>query len=316
LNCNVIKNEMMNKIIFFITLFVLLGGAIVAQNERPCVAFSFDDGNPRDILTYKGDDWNALILGQLKQFDIKVVWFVAANKLDNEKGKLLLEQWNNAGHLIANHTYSHLNYNKPMVSCNDFVREIKKCDSLINGFSNYQKIFRFPVLKAGNTITKHDSIQNWLLQNGYKQGWVTIDASDWYYNQRLIRLLKEKPDADLCSFRDAFVSHIFDRALYYNKLSVEINHRQITHTLLLHFNLTSALFLSDLIAKFKKEGWNIVDYSEAMKDPVYSEQPNAMPSEQSLIWMQAKQTGRYENQLRYPGEDGDYEKEKLDRLGL
>jgi len=41
-----------------------------------------------------------------------------------------------------------------------------------------------------------------------------------------------------------------------------------------------------------------------------------MPAEQSLIWMQAKETGLYDNQLRYPGEDGEYEKEKMDKLGL
>jgi len=41
-----------------------------------------------------------------------------------------------------------------------------------------------------------------------------------------------------------------------------------------------------------------------------------MPSDQSLIWMQAKLTGQFENELRYPGETGEYEKDKMDKLGL
>jgi hypothetical protein len=41
-----------------------------------------------------------------------------------------------------------------------------------------------------------------------------------------------------------------------------------------------------------------------------------MPAEQSLIWSLAKQTGQYDNKLRYPGEDGEYEKDKMDKLGL
>lgn len=39
-----------------------------------------------------------------------------------------------------------------------------------------------------------------------------------------------------------------------------------------------------------------------------------MPAEQSLIWMQANLKGGFE--LRHPGEDSQYEKDKMDKLGL
>jgi hypothetical protein len=133
---------------------------------------------------------------------------------------------------------------------------------------------------------------------------------------RLIRRLKKNPDADISGFKGFYLNHIFERAQYYNNLSLELNQRQIKHVLLLHFNLTSALFLSDLVQRFKEEGWEIENYSDAIKDPVYDELPGALPSVQSLIWQQAKETGNYENVLRYPGEDGEYEKDKMDKLGL
>ena len=41
-----------------------------------------------------------------------------------------------------------------------------------------------------------------------------------------------------------------------------------------------------------------------------------MPAGESLIWALAKETGRFESSLRYPGEDGGYEKPKMDALGL
>ena len=107
---------------------------------------------------------------------------------------------------------------------------------------------------------------------------------------------------------------MFDMANYYNKLSIQNNHRQIKHTILLHFNLTSALFLNDLIKKFRNEGWIIDNYSEAIKDSVYSEHPIAMPSEHSLIWMQEMQ--RVGSVPRYDGEDSNYLKEDMDKLGL
>jgi len=281
---------------------------------KPHVAFSFDDGNVNDILSYKGEVFNGLIRKQLKDNNIKAVWYVKGKSVDNEKGKVLLKQWNDDGHILANHTYSHLNYNDSSMTCLNYIQEIYRCDSIIHDYKNYKKIFRFPFLKGGNTVAKRDSIITFLNKNGYKQGWVTIDASDWYINMRLIRRLKQNPEADISGFRDYYINHILNRAQYYNNLSKEINHKQISHTVLLHFNLTSALFLNDLIQKFKTEGWIIDNYSDAIKDSVYLKQPIAMPAEQSLIWLMAKQTGKYK--LRYPGEDGCYEKDKMDELGL
>ena len=40
------------------------------------------------------------------------------------------------------------------------------------------------------------------------------------------------------------------------------------------------------------------------------------PELESRLQRLAKETGRYDSMLRYPGEDDVYEKPKLDRLGL
>jgi peptidoglycan/xylan/chitin deacetylase (PgdA/CDA1 family) len=307
------------KYSIFILLFTILSlSAKVAEedNPKPTLAFSFDDGNPDNILNYRGDIWNAMIVEQLKHYNIQAIWFVEAKNLNNKIGKLLLKHWDDAGNLIANHTCSHLNYNDSLVSYEDYMQEILKCDSFIKGYKNYQKIFRCPYLKGGNTLAKRDSLRAFLKRNAYRQGWVTIDNSDWYINARLIRKLKENPEAEIKVFKDYYISHIFDRAQFYNNLSKDIYHRQVKHTLLLHFNLTSALFLNDLIAKFKNEGWVIENYSTVIKDPIYNSLPASMPCEQSLIWSMARQKGKYEKILRYPGEDGAYEKDSMDKAGL
>lgn len=314
-NCNTETNIMTRNILSIFTILILLSiSDKVSSKDKPHIAFSFDDGSTKSILSYHGADWNSMIRKQLKDNHIQAVWFVAGKSVDSDKGKKLLQKWDEDGHIIANHTYSHFSYNHSLMTCKSFGEDIQKCDALLKEYSGYKKIFRFPYLKGGNTITKRDSINAFLNQNGYKQGWVTIDASDWYVNMRLIRRLKQNLDADISGFREYYTNHIFERAQYYNQLSTQINHRQIKHTVLLHLNLTSALFLNDLVEKFRKEGWIIDNYSETILDPIYSEEPIAMPAEQSLIWMQVKQTGEFK--LRYPGEDGKYEKDKMDKLGL
>ena len=109
---------------------------------------------------------------------------------------------------------------------------------------------------------------------------------------------------------------MLEQAKYYDNLAFEILGRKIKHSILLHHNLTSALFLSDLIEAFKNEGWNVINASEALKDEVYKKKINILPAGESIIWSLAKETGKYDDILRYPGEDSIYEEEKLKKLGL
>ena len=85
---------------------------------------------------------------------------------------------------------------------------------------------------------------------------------------------------------------------------------------MLHHNLTSALFLGDLIKAFKAEGWETIDAKDALTDEVYKMIPDIVPAGESIIWGLAKETGKYEDVLRYPGEDSKYEEEKVNKLGL
>ena len=75
-------------------------------------------------------------------------------------------------------------------------------------------------------------------------------------------------------------------------------------------------FLGDLIAMFAAKGWKPVDANSAYQDPVYDMQPRILPAGESLIWALAKETGRYEKELRYPGEDDVYENPRMDTLKL
>jgi hypothetical protein len=59
-----------------------------------------------------------------------------------------------------------------------------------------------------------------------------------------------------------------------------------------------------------------MDADKAYEDKIYKEEPKNVPAGESLIWALAKQSGKFEKQLRYPAEDGEYEKPFMDKLGL
>lgn len=92
--------------------------------------------------------------------------------------------------------------------------------------------------------------------------------------------------------------------------------RPVRHTVLLHHRALNAFFLDDLIGAFRKHGWKPVDAEFAYEDKVYDEQPKILPAGESLIWALAKESGKFENELRYPGEDDVYENPRMDTLHL
>lgn len=294
------------------------GAAEKVTETRPTVSFTFDDGNTSDLASFRFEKWNKMILSHLGKENLKAVFFVTGrNKLD-EKGKVLLKSWNDEGHKIANHSFSHPNFNSEQNTPSIFENQLKRTDSIISNLSNSVKLFRFPYLKEGQNRSKVDSIRKILADNNYLNGYVTIDASDWYVDQRLIGRIKEVEfeKTEIDKFRDFYLSHIMERANYYEKLSYEMNERHINHTLLLHHNLASALFLGDLIKKLKEEGWELVNADKAYTDKIFEKTPDPDFAGESLIYSMAKQSGAYDRILKYPPEDSRYEKEKMNELGL
>jgi hypothetical protein len=67
---------------------------------------------------------------------------------------------------------------------------------------------------------------------------------------------------------------------------------------------------------FTSRGWVVTGAEESFADPVFQREPDTVPAGESLIWAIAKESGKFESQLRYPGEDDIYERPKLDRLQL
>lgn len=76
------------------------------------------------------------------------------------------------------------------------------------------------------------------------------------------------------------------------------------------------MYLDDLIGMFLQKDWKPVDATFAYGDAVYDRQPKILPAGESLIWALAKETGRFETELRYPGKDDVYENPRMDLLKL
>jgi hypothetical protein len=240
--------------------------------------------------------------------------FAAGERVDSKSGMALVRDWGLAGHSVANHTYDHLDLDSEKVTSAAYIANIQRDEDLLSQVPGWTKRFRFPYLKEGNTAAKRDQIRTWLSSHGYASGAVSIDASDWYYDQRYAAWRASHPDADPTPFRNAYLDHLWGRAIYYDSLSRKLLGRSADHILLLHTRRLNAEFLADIIAMFQHRGWTIISPAQSYNDPLYAMQPAALPAGESILWALAKQAGL--PGLRYPAEDDVYEKPILDRLGF
>jgi peptidoglycan/xylan/chitin deacetylase (PgdA/CDA1 family) len=297
------------KIYLINAIFILLHLTTYAQKE---LAITIDDPNTKDTPILNWQDKDNAILKALEKHKIKAALFVCGMRVDDINGKTLLEKWDSKKHLICNHSYSHLYYNSKSKTSTIFIADFKKGDSIIRNYKNYTKLFRFPYLKEGNTAEKRDSMRMAMKVEGYRNGCVTIDASDWYIDAQIAEALKKDIDTDLTPYREYYINHILDRADYYDTLARLVFKKEIKHTLLIHHSLLNALFLDDLLIALKTKGWKLIDAKKAYKDSVLSQQPLIAPCGESIVWQCAEQIEEISKTLRYPAEDGEYEKEKLE----
>ena len=260
-------------------------------------------------------DANVRILHAISTKNVRAALFVCGMRVDDANGAKLLSAWDQAGHLICNHSYSHKFYG-PQTTYADFAFDFLKNEKVIAPYHNRAMLFRYPFLKEGDTADKRDRFRAQLKERGYRVGHVTIDASDWYVSQRYVDRLAREPKTPVDAYRDYLIGHLLDRATFYRQLALDVLNRDIRHTILVHFNPLNALVLPDVFAAFETAGWQWIDASLAYEDAVFRSQPQTLPAGESLVWALAKESGGFESRLRYPGEDDVYEKPKMDALGL
>lgn len=282
-------------------------------NAQKVISITIDDPDiNNEIVTWQ--EINIKILKTLSKNKLKAALFVCGMRIDNKEGEKLLNQWDKENHLICNHSYSHSYFNSKKNAAEDFIKDFEKCDTLIDKFTNYTKLFRYPYLKEGNSRAKIDSMRFALLDKNYKVGHVSIDASDWFIDSKIIEQLKVNPKVDLAPYKDYYIKHILERANYYDSLAKNVINKQVKHTLLLHHSLLNALFLNDIIVALKNDGWEFIAAKEAYKDTVYNQKPTIIPCGESLIWQLVKQIDTNSVSLRYPGEDSQYEELPLEEF--
>src|SRR5215471_9507119 len=194
------------------------------DKRSPEIAFTFDDPKTEGDAGLPWREVNDRMLSTLAKQNVKAILFVCGKRVDSTSGADLIAEWDRAGHVIGNHSYSHLNFNESPDASNangvtlaQFESDARKNEPLIRGYRNFRRLFRYPFFKEGDTAEKRDGMRSFLQMHGYRIGRATIDASDWAIDARMANKANTT-HADLTGYRDFYLEHIRQRTQYDDSL--------------------------------------------------------------------------------------------------
>lgn len=235
------------------------------------IALSFDDIPRGRGAFFSPDERSKRLIKQLKKAKVRqAVFFLNPGKLgdpDGLGGEARISSYVKAGHVLANHSYSHPQLTE--VSAEDYLADIDRASVWLKGREGTRPWFRFPYLNEGrDDKVKRDAIRAGLRARDLRNGYVTIDGCDWNIEALTLKAKADGKSMGMAALRDFYVKTHVEAANFYDQLAVKTIGRSPAHVLLLHETDIAALFIGDLVSALRADGWEIVSADEAYADPV------------------------------------------------
>ena len=169
------------------------------------IALTFDDvpRGPGAFLTQE-ERAERLIAGLREAGVGQAAFFVNPGFLANPEragGEARIAAYAAAGHVLANHSFSHPALTA--VTAEEYLADIDKAEAWLDGREGRRPWFRFPFLNEGRQDKeKRDAVRRGLEERGLRNGYVTVDASDWNMEQLAIDAKKAGKAIDMDALRD------------------------------------------------------------------------------------------------------------------
>jgi peptidoglycan-N-acetylglucosamine deacetylase len=268
---------------FFITWLSYLP-SVSAQNRS--VALTFDD-LPADSIS-DADSANRAILDSLRQHHAPATGFVIEEKVQeiaNGGGKDILWQWVQDGHDLANHTFSHRDFNELTTEQmkEEIVSGAASISELLERKGQKPHYFRFPMNHTGNTPMKHRAIAVFLAEQGYRVAACTIENEDFLFNSAYLRMLTKQDQASSRQLRADYLAYTSSEIDYYAGLNEQIFGYEPPEVMVLHVNRLNAEMIEEILRLFEQKHYVFVTLEKAQSDPAFAT-PDTFVSPYGPMW--------------------------------
>ncbi|WP_353739218.1 GDSL-type esterase/lipase family protein [Sphingomonas sp. NIBR02145] len=252
------------------------------STPAPMIAFTFDDLTAHAPLPqgYTRIGIAEQIIAALKAGGAPAIGFLNGIQLTNEPASApVLDKWRAAGLALGNHGWSHANLND--LTDQQFLAELEKNEPILKaraGTSDWHW-FRYPFLsEASADPERRARIRKLLAGKGYKVAAVTMDFSDWAYNNAYPRCIAKGDSDAILAMEHAWLGAASVQADRSRELARKLYGRDVPYVLLMHLGAFDAHMMPRLIALYREKGYRFVSIEEAQRDPYYAAEMNpALP---------------------------------------
>lgn len=283
----------------FPVLFVAL--AIASTPQAREIALTYDDAPMRDGLRFSGAERGRALLDGLERAGVEgAIIFVTVGHFDDEGRQRILD-YAAGGHWLANHSFSHRHPDE--LGAQGYLEDIDRAHAELATMPRFLPLYRYPYLDEGRDLAMRDALREGLAARGYRNGYVTIDTYDWYMDSLLQRALADGRSVDWERLREVYVTIITGAAAFYDDLARKALGRSPRHVLLLHENDLAALYVANLAAGLREQGWTIIPGPLAFEDPIGEREPDTIYLGQGRVAALAEAVGMPHEALRHKVED-------------
>ena len=247
----------------YFTCSMVLSMACFSANE---IAITIDD-LPFVSASYKNEaalkrthDRFMAIVQALKENHVPATGFVIGGAI-GVGDWALLQTFHDAGFVLGNHTYSHLNLDQSNVE--KYLAGIAKTDKILAPFLTAPKYFRYPYLAEGRGETRL-IVQNYLKEQNYVIAPVTIDSKDYRFNEELYHIAYRAREQYIPELKRRYLAYIWQETERAERRAQGTPVKQI---LLLHSNLLNSYCLNDILLMYRQHGYQFISLSDALSNP-------------------------------------------------
>ncbi len=273
------------RLLALLMALVLAGCATIpAPTPEKRIALTFDD-IPRGRGAWLDDDERTrrIIAGLRGSGVNQAAFFLNPGRIAESSGaEARIAAYIDAGHVIANHsaTHPHLNVTESAA----YLGDVDAGETWLKGRKGYRPWFRFPYLdEGGRDLARRDAVRAGLAARGLMSGYVTVDASDWFYEQAAIDAVKAGKRMNRAALRDLYIESHVESAEFTDALARRALGRSPAHVLLLHETDLAAFWVADLVRALRAKGWSIVSADAAFADPIALMMPDVPVAQGTLI---------------------------------
>jgi peptidoglycan/xylan/chitin deacetylase (PgdA/CDA1 family) len=273
-------------------LLLLFAAAPAAADKR--IALTFDDVPRGRGAFFTPDQRTIRLIAGLHRAGVRqAAFYLVPGQIGHDDGiggEQRIEAYVAAGHVIADHSFTHPHLSELSVA--DYLANIDKAEAFLKGREGRRPWFRYPFLDEGQgDKAKVAAVRAALKARGLHNGYATVDGSDWYIEAMTADAVAAGKKIDMDGLRTLYVTTMVGAADFADSLALKTWHRQPAQVIVLHETDIAALFIPDLVAALRKDGWRIVTADEAYADSISKLAPNVPSANGTLLELAAWEKG-------------------------